>query len=169
MPYPLQPPPPLPAARVTYSRLFTNVGLDHTGHMVYRQSNGEKGKCYILLFTCMASRAIHPELVADLTAESVTQGMRRMASFYGAPRRVYSDNAQNFIAAADLMQKLRQQQPLADYLTSKGIIWTFQTPRAPWCGGHFERLVGVVKRCLSTSLMRRVHTFEELRTLIFEA
>ena len=39
MPYPLQPPPPLPAARVTYSRLFTNVGLDHTGHMVYRQSN----------------------------------------------------------------------------------------------------------------------------------
>ena len=44
-----------------------------------------------------------------------------------------------------------------------------QTPRAPWTGGHFERMIRTVKQCLSVSLQRRLHSYEELRTLVAEA
>ena len=49
------------------------------------------------------------------------------------------------------------------------IKWEFQTPRAPWMGGHFERLIGVVKTSLIVSLRNRILNEEEFRTAIAEA
>ncbi|KHN80361.1 hypothetical protein Tcan_01264, partial [Toxocara canis] len=48
------------------------------------------------------------------------------------------------------------------------VHWEFITPRAPWKGGLYERLVGVTKQCFRRVVGRRLLTEEELRTLITE-
>ena len=42
------------------------------------------------------------------------------------------------------------------------------TPRSPWHGGFYERMVGVVKKCLRKVLHNKRITIDELRTLLVE-
>ncbi|XP_014614473.1 PREDICTED: uncharacterized protein LOC106792530 [Polistes canadensis] len=64
----------LPVDRVVGSRAFANSGHDYEGPVQVRMSKGRgnrSGKGYIALFVCFATRAIHLELVSDLTLESL--------------------------------------------------------------------------------------------------
>ncbi|KRZ57468.1 hypothetical protein T02_7040, partial [Trichinella nativa] len=56
------------------------------------------------------------------------------------------------------------QRTLAD----EHIEWKFITERAPWCGGHDERLVRSVKVALTKVLGRSRADTEELRTVLCE-
>ncbi|KRX43665.1 hypothetical protein T06_7562, partial [Trichinella sp. T6] len=56
------------------------------------------------------------------------------------------------------------QRTLAD----EHIEWKFITERAPWCGGHDERLVRSVKVALTKVLGRSRADTEELRTVLWE-
>ena len=55
-------PPPLPKTRVGEPRPFAVTGVDFTGALYIKESNGEQ-KAYICLFTCASTRAIHLEIV----------------------------------------------------------------------------------------------------------
>ena len=37
---------------------------------------------------------------------------------------------------------------MQEYLIKKEIQWKFNLSRAPWWGGQFERMIGLVKQCL---------------------
>ncbi|XP_064622592.1 uncharacterized protein LOC135484832 [Lineus longissimus] len=70
---------PLPEERVNVSPPFTNIGVDYAGPLYVREVHvsGKHGagsnKAYILIFTCMATRAVHLELTANLTTEEFLQ------------------------------------------------------------------------------------------------
>ena len=68
-PYQIPDPPPLPKVRVGNSRPFTVTGVDFTGTLYVKESNVEH-KAYIFLFTCASTRAIHLEIVTDLSTET---------------------------------------------------------------------------------------------------
>jgi hypothetical protein len=53
-------------------------------------------KCYVCLFTCAVTRAVHLELVVDLSARSFLLAFRRFAARRGPVSVMYSDNAQTF-------------------------------------------------------------------------
>lgn len=53
-------------------------------------------------------------------------------------------------------------------MSTKGIKWKFITELAPWIGGFYERLVGLVKRSLRKSLSRRLVTDVQLITVLKE-
>lgn len=72
-PFKLPPPPALPTERVNYTSPFTFTGLDYMGPLLIKQRD-ETSKRWIALFTCLAVRAVHLEVVQDLTAE---EGLRR--------------------------------------------------------------------------------------------
>jgi len=55
---------PLPEDRIKPAPPFTNVGIDFAGPL-YLKDSGEKA--YICLFTCAVTRAVHLELVCDMT------------------------------------------------------------------------------------------------------
>lgn len=61
----------LPGERVNLAeKPFTNVAVDYTGAIFYKigKGRGQKGKkAYICIFVCMSTKAIHIELVSDLT------------------------------------------------------------------------------------------------------
>ena len=57
----------LPKFRLECNHAFENVGLDYAGPLFIKEK-GNVQKCYILLFTCAVTRAIHLELCTDVSA-----------------------------------------------------------------------------------------------------
>ena len=90
LPRPL--PPPLPAERVQWVAPFTHVGVDHTGSFNIKDTQRRKTKAYICLFVCATTRAVHLEVVDNLTAASFTMCLRRLAAAKRMPTLILSDN-----------------------------------------------------------------------------
>ena len=61
---------------------------------------------------------------------------------------MYSDNGRSFVAAVRWLRGIMKDERTHDYLSRNHITWQFNLIRAPWWGGQFERLVGLVKRAL---------------------
>lgn len=93
----------LPEQRVISNiKPFTNVAVDYTGAIAYKLSRTrgcKMSKAYIAIFVCMSVKAIHIELVSDLTAEAFVAALRRMVSRRGSICNIYSDNGTNFVRA----------------------------------------------------------------------
>ena len=91
-------PPPLPAERVRWVHPFTHVGVDHTGHFTTRDEGGDRVKAYICLFVCTTMRAVHLEVVTNLSTSSFIMCLRRLAATKGMPSLTLSDNHRTFIS-----------------------------------------------------------------------
>ena len=126
---------PLPKDRTVGSVPFEVVGVDYAGPIAYKSSKKKIGKAYILLFTCSLTRAIHLELLPDLTADNCIKSLKRFVARRGRPRKVYSDNGKTFIAAAKWISKIMKEEQIQGYLTHQNITWQFNLSRAPWWGG----------------------------------
>ena len=106
-------------------------------------------KAYILLITCSLSRVVHLELVQSQKLEEFNICFKRFLARRGRPQKVYSDNAKTFKAAADWVKAIIKSERFQDYLSESCISkWQFNLSRAPWWGGQFERMVGLMKQCL---------------------
>jgi len=141
--------------------------VDFTGAL-YVRSNGGEQKVYICLFTCAVSRAVHLEIVNDLTLECFLQAFRRFTSRRSLPRLMMSDNATTFLAAGEELQSLLSSTALMDNLAKKGVEWRFIPKRAPWFGGFWERMIGLTKSALKRVLGCTRATLESLQTLVTE-
>ena len=166
-PYTAPDPPPLVKARVHPSLPFEVTGVDFTGAL-YVRSNGGECKVYICLFTCAVSRAVHLEIVTDLTTESFLLAFRRFSGRRSLPRLVLSDNASTFLSAAEELTALFSSPSLMNTLARSGVEWKFIPKRAPWFGGFWERLIGMTKMVLKKVLGRSFTTLNTLQTLIVE-
>ena len=166
-PYATPDPPPLPNIRTRDCEPFSVTGIDFTGAMYVRQSNTEM-KVYICLFTCATTRAIHLEVVTDLSVETFLLASRRFASRRSLPQVLVSDNASTYSSAADELQKLLQSDHLTEMLGRRGVQWQFIPKRAPWYGGWWERLIGLTKMALKKVLGRSRVTLTVLETLVVE-
>jgi len=98
-PYTIPDPPPLVKSRVGPTDPFAVTGVDFTGALYVRTSAGE-GKVYLCLFTCAVSRAIHLEIVSDLSVESFLLAFRRFVGRWSMPKLLISDNGSTYLAAA---------------------------------------------------------------------
>ena len=164
-PYATPDPPPLPEIRTRDSIPFTITGIDFTGAL-YICQNSTEIKVYICLFICATSRAVHLEVVTDLTVETFLLAFRRFTSRRSVPKIVVSDNASTYLAAADELQRLLQSDHLTELLGRQGVLWHFIPKRAPWYGGWWERLIGLTKISLKKVLGRSRVTLPVLQTLV---
>ncbi|VDM94806.1 unnamed protein product, partial [Onchocerca ochengi] len=84
--------PTVPETRIIRIRTFEHVGLDYLGPLFIK---GESGliKRWVPLFICFTTRAVHLELVNDLTAESFMHVLRRFRARQGYLKLILSDNA----------------------------------------------------------------------------
>ena len=150
--------PDLPYYRVDYMMSpFNTTGLDFAGPLYTKDSCG-KAKVNILLFTCSSSRAIHLELVQELSsASSFINAFRRFGARRGDPRIVVHDNAKTFTAVGTKLFFA------TNAIKSKPIL-----PLSPWWGGFYERLVRSVKLPLLKVAYKALLSFKELNTVIRE-
>lgn len=83
-----------------------------------------------------------------------------MIATRGVPRVITSDNATNF--------KLMSEILLNSYCVKNEIRWWFIPQLAPWFGGFYERLIGIVKNCMRRRLEKHMLTDNQLVTLVKE-
>ena len=93
----------LPPARILNpKKAFEHCGLDYAGPLSLRiaPGRGQKShKGYIALFVCLASRAIHLELVSNYSTPAFLDAFTRFCSRRGLPNTIYSDNGTTFVGA----------------------------------------------------------------------
>lgn len=162
---------PLPKTRVSEAIPFSRTGLDYLGPMYIKTSDGQR-KVWVCLFTCMVTRAIHLELLQDMSAEEFLLGFRRFISTRGTPVEIVSDNALQFKTASEVLNLLWRNVIKCDevqtYASNIGVKWTFIVELAPWMGGFYERLVSLVKRALRKTVNRKLLSYVQLETVIKE-
>ena len=164
-PYVAPPPPPLPPVRVQEAPPFAHVGIDFAGPLYIKDGN----KVWICLYTCCVTRAVHLEVVPNMTTEAYLRSFKRFAARRGFPNRVFSDNGKTFKAAQRALVKLVAQPSVTQYFSDTHIKWTFNLEKAPWWGGMFERLVKSMKQCLKRVVGGAKLTLDELQTVVTEA
>ncbi|XP_058797376.1 uncharacterized protein LOC131667740 [Phymastichus coffea] len=167
----------LPKARVDGSPAFDHTGVDFFGPMLIKEKkNRNKSflKVYGSVFICLASKAVHIELVSDLSTEGFLIAFRRFVSRRGIPSNVYSDNGTNFIGADrqlqelyDLFEKPEFRERVGEHAIAKRVKWHFNPPLSPYFGGLWEAAVKSFKHHLKRIIDKQL-TFEQLETLLIE-
>ena len=141
----------LPKDRVTAARPFSNVGVDYCGPFYIkerRRRNRAKIKVYVAVFVCLVVKAVHLELVSDMTTETFIAALRRFISRRGRPRTISSDNGTNFVGARNKIEEIQKLLRSTEhngqdhnFLTKREIIWKFIPPLSPHFGGIWEAAV----------------------------
>ncbi|XP_013193342.2 uncharacterized protein LOC106137125 [Amyelois transitella] len=164
----------LPESRVTPARPFSRCGVDFAGpvHVLNHKGRGAKtGKAYICIFICMAVKAIHLELVSDLTSSAFIAAFKRFVSRRGRCHEIWSDNGSSFVASDKELSVMFKESGLeipgqvADKLANEGTQWHFLPPYSPNFAGLWEAGVKSVKQHLRKTLTANL-TFEEFATVL---
>ncbi len=159
---------PLPESRIKGVYPFSHTGVDYFGPFYCRpKENKPAEKIWVCLFTCMQIRAIHLEIVSDMSAGCFLLALRRFIARRGKPLEIYSDNALSFKLAEKALHTA-QKDGVADFMSSKEIVWRYNPVAAPWMGGFYERMVGIVKTALRKSIGKACMTQEQFLTILTE-
>ena len=111
---------------------------------------------------------MHLELIPNLTANEFIKCFKRLIARRGRPKTAYSDNAKTFQAATKWLKQVIKTEEFNEFLTKENIKWKFNLPRAPWWGGHFERLIGLTKQSLFKSLGKTSLSWNELESVLLD-
>ncbi|XP_058814526.1 uncharacterized protein LOC131678398 [Topomyia yanbarensis] len=162
---------PLPVQRITSClRPFSSVGVDYLGPVEVTIGR-RKEKRWVAVFTCLAVRAVHLEVIHSLTTQSCLMAIRRFACKRGMPDEIFSDNATCFKGADSEMQRIKKLigSRCAEKISSSTTTWHFNPPGAPHMGGIWERMVRSVKEAMTGLNYGRSLTDEILTTALAEA
>ncbi|RYE22781.1 MAG: hypothetical protein EOP45_07760 [Sphingobacteriaceae bacterium] len=90
----------LPDFRVTPGRPFQKTAVDYAGPVFLKRYNAQRTKIvdkgYIAVFVCTRTRAVHLELVSNLTSEAFMAAFIRFSSRRGRIHEMLADNGTTF-------------------------------------------------------------------------
>lgn len=158
----------LPQDRTETTPPFTYVGMDCFGP-IYVKEGRKTLKRYGLLFTCLCSRAIHIEVVDDMTTDAFLNALRAFIAIRGNVRQLRSDQGTNFVGARrefmELMKGMDQEK--AKIL---GCEFLMNPPTASHRGGVWERQIRTIRSVLTAILDQSSQRLDctSLRTFLYE-
>ena len=154
----------LPADRLELSPPFTNVGVDVFGpwEVMTRRTRGgiASSKRWAVMFSCLSTRAVHIEVVEEMSTSSFINALRRLYALRGPAKTLRSDCGSNFKGFANL-----------SYLAQNGTTWIFNPPHASHMGGSWERMIGIARRIFNAMMLQMSNprlTHEVLVTFMAE-
>ena len=159
----------LPPDRTAEAPPFTYSGVDLFGPFYVREGRSDK-KRWGVLFTCMATRAVHIEVAHSLDTSSFLNAYRRFVCRRGPIRSLRSDQGTNFIGAKNELDTEAIKRKLAndncDFFEFK-----FNVPKASHMGGCWERMIQTTRNSLSAILMQHPGLLDDeaLETFMIEA
>uniref|UniRef100_A0A1X7UBW2 Integrase catalytic domain-containing protein n=1 Tax=Amphimedon queenslandica TaxID=400682 RepID=A0A1X7UBW2_AMPQE len=167
--YAVPPMPPQPTYRVSERPPFYYTGVDFARPIFVKNSAYELGgKAWLCPYTCCITRAIHLDLLHNMSFEYFFRSFKRFVARRGLPRKMLSDNAQTFKKMASLLKEIEDHKDVKHYFSDRKIQWNFNVEMSPWWGEVFERLIQSVKRCMKKVIGRASLTYEELLTAVIE-
>lgn len=129
----------------------------------------------IALFVCFAIKAVHIELVSDLTSEAFLTCLKRFLARRGKCSVIWSDNAKNFVGVNNELSKLfklfqaeKSFDTINKFCVNEQIQWKCILPRSPNFGGIWESAIKSAKTHLKKVIGNLVLTFEELNTFLIQ-
>ena len=165
----------LPEERVSTTPAFNSTGLDFAGPFTLKKGHTRKPvhiKAYICLFVCLSTKAIHLEVISDLTTPAFLGGLRRFVSRRGCPQVIHSDNGSNFVGARNQLRDLYRflqaedtDSTIHQHLLKHRTTWDNIPERAPHFGGLWESAVKSMKFHLKRVVGSQILTYEELETV----
>lgn len=149
----------LPADRIQPAPPFTNVGVDAFGpwSIIHRRTRGgsANSKRWAILFTCLTTRAIHIEVVEEMSSNVFINAMRRFIAIRGRVNIFRSDRGTNFVGATNALHIEAinvEDDTMKNFLRGSRTVWLFNPPHSSHMGGAWERLIGVTRRILDSIL-----------------
>jgi hypothetical protein len=126
-----------------------------------------------VLFICLATKAVHIELVSDLTMESFLAALHRFMARRGRSHNIYSDNATCFKGANNTLCELRKmlnsdvvQEKIKNFMTTEHVRWHFIPPASPHFGGLWEAAITSMKYHMRRVIGNACVNSEEMSTVL---
>jgi len=124
-------------------------------------------KIYVSVFVCMATKAVHLEIVTELSTAAFLAGFDRFVARGGLPTDVYSDCGTNFKGASKHLFEVINDPAKHQLFSSHSFCtWHFNPPAAPHFGGLWEAAVRSFKTLLVRTVGNHTLTMEEMSTLL---
>ena len=125
----------IPPERLSLGPPFTSIGIDtfDPWEIVTRKTRGgaANSKRLAILFTCLVSRAIHIEIVEEMSSSLFINALRHFLALRGPVKLIRSDRGTDFIGTSEEMKidtiKV-ENGPVQQFLQAFGITWTFNVP-----------------------------------------
>lgn len=162
----------LPADRLTPYMGFEVAGVDYAGPFLLKETykrGAPTRKCWIALFVCMCTRAVHLDVVDDLTSAAFISCYERFVTTRGPCTHMYSDNGTSFVGAykeiKEAFEKFRSPENI-ECLNRRGTRWTFMSPASPFRGGIYEAVVKSTKHHLTRVIGSHIYTYGDYLTLL---
>ena len=153
-------------------RPFGDIALDHIGPFCVRYIHGSLVKVYLLIVTCLYSRAINLIICHNINNKSFLQALQTHVHDYGIFKSVLSDNGSPIVSSLNQIGKYLRSVELTNYLKERNIkLLEFNPypPGASYLGGVVESLVKQVKHLIYSSISRNVLQFDEFSFLVSES
>lgn len=161
----------LPSERLSQAFPFFYVGCDCAGPFYLKDSKSRKPgivKAWICIFVCMSTKAVHIELVTELTTQAFFASFRRFTARRGKPNTIFSDNGTQFVGSNnELLSFFKGNNELiTKHFTDEMITWKFIPPKAPNFGGIWEACIKSTKHHLRRVIGVNQLRFEDFATVL---
>ena len=141
----------LPRDRIEPTAPFTNVGFDVFSPWTVLTKRTRGGalnlKCWGLVFTCLASKAIYIEVLELMDASSFICALKRFSALRGPASLLRYDRGTNFVGGKseldDALQEMDHRK-IENYLSKQGCKQEFNSPHVSHFGGVWERQIRTI-------------------------
>ena len=130
---------------------YRYVFIDHFGPYV-TTNNGHKSKVYVLLLTCLWSRAINLKLCIDMSVNQFLRGLQTHIFEFGTPELILSDQGSTLIAGGNVVSSMINNMETKKFLCDNGIkdLTISQYPTGNHSlGSLVESAVKIAKRMIN--------------------
>ena len=106
------------------SRPFQTTRVDFAGPLYVRTSDQSRtAKTWMILYTCYSTRAVHLDLVWDMTAETFLRSFRCFVARRGTPAKMISDSAKTFKSVAASITNTLESPEVKKFLSNIRVEW----------------------------------------------
>ncbi|XP_068225135.1 uncharacterized protein [Palaemon carinicauda] len=150
---------------------FGNVYLDYCGPFYVRQGK-DKVKVWILVISCMFTRAVNLKICMDMTVEEFLRALSLHSFEYGVPQFIVSDLGTQIVAGANIVQDFLKDAETVQYLTDNNVEKVHFQQYYKGCsqlGGLVESVVKMTKHMIRKSIRNNVIEFRDFEYLVCHA
>lgn len=161
----------LPSSRVEIGHVWKQTGCDIMGAVLVKVGRSQV-KRYIIGLVSFTIKAVHFEIIFDLTVPSFLNALRRFIARRSRPEKMTTDCAGTFSAGIEELnnlQNLYNNSGVENFMREQEIEWDPNVPKASHRNGLFERPFRALRRALFTTLKGQSLSDDQLNTVVVEA
>lgn len=132
----------LPEDRLTPGPPFSSVGVDTFGpwEVLARRTRGglAHAKRWAVMFSCLSSRAVHIEVIEEMSSSSFINALRRFVAIRGSVKEFRSDRGTNFVGSTESLgiDAINVEDgPVNKFILDNRTVWIINSPHSSHMGG----------------------------------